>query len=387
MDLAKNFTPKSLDEFIGQEHLLGENAILKSMLESKSFENLILFGPPGSGKSSLARIIGGMMNFCFLQFNATNFKLEELKQDIKSYQNTFIKPLVFIDEIHRLNITQQDFLLPLLEKRQIYLIGASTFNPFYSLSVALRSRSILLELKKVKFQELEILYERVIKKHPPKHSFKIKHWLLNNCNFDFRILLNLLEIALKIDKTKEVKEDMLKQIITHNEGSENHYDLISAFIKSIRGSDENASIYYLSRLVNAQVEPSFIARRLVILASEDIGNANPNALNLATSCLVAVKNIGYPEARIILSQCSIYLASSPKSNTAYKAINNAMACNKNYEVPMHLRNNALNYKYPHDFGGYIKQEYFFNEVFVESKLIGFETTLNQWLLKIRGESF
>ncbi|RDU64062.1 recombinase RarA [Helicobacter didelphidarum] len=393
-NIAWEFRPKTLEDFVGQQHLLGKNAPLRIILQ-KSIQNnhvlpnLIFFGPPGSGKTSLANIIATNLQGIFLNFNATNFKLDILKKELEKYQHTLTKPLVFVDEIHRLNIAQQEFLLPILEQGIIRFIGASTENPFFTLSPALRSRSFLFEFRYPERNDLEILYNRVITKYPPKHDFmEIKNWLLDNHTGDTRAFLNILDVALDIDSIMQVKKESLEKMLQNSQGAKSqdtHYDYISALIKSIRGSDENAAIYYLACLIQAGENPEFIARRLVILASEDIGNANPNALNLATSTMLSVAKIGYPEARIILSQCVIYLASSPKSNCAYLAINNALDDTKKRmdDVPSHIKTHAKDYKYPHDFGGFVQQIYHIGKQYVHFKGIGFEKTLQEWLEKIK----
>lgn len=393
-NLAYIFRPQTLKDFLGQQHLLSENAPLRIIIEkniqdSGVFPNLLLFGPPGSGKTSLANIIATLSKKAFLSFNAANFKLETLKKELNIYQHVLNKPILFIDEVHRLNIAQQDFLLSFLEQGQVAFIGASTENPFFALSTALRSRSFLFELKPLTSDDFVVLYDKVLQTYPPLHGFdNIRTWILENHNGDCRAFLNLLDIALDIDSRQEVTLEMLQSIVSNSKGVKSqhiHYDYISALIKSIRGSDENAAIYYLACLIQAGENPEFIARRLVILASEDIGNANPNALNLSVSTMQAVSKIGYPEARIILSQCVIYLACSPKSNSAYNAINCALRDTRLRldSVPEYLKTNAIGYKYPHDFGGFVEQVYHEGRSYVNMKSIGFEKTLQEWSAKIK----
>lgn len=393
-NLAYRFRPKTLKDFVGQQHLLAENAPLRIIIEkniqdSNTLPNILLFGPTGSGKTSLANIIATLSKKAFLSFNATNFKLENLKKELSVYQNTLNKPILFIDEVHRLNIAQQEFLLPILERGEVTFIGASTENPFFTLSPALRSRSFLFELKALQSDDFMVLYNKVLQTYPPIHGFdKIKDWLLEHHNGDCRAFLNLLDIALDIDSKREVTIEILESIMQNSQGVKSqhvHYDYVSALIKSIRGSDENAAIYYLACLIQAGENPEFIARRLVILASEDIGNANPNALNLSVNTMQAVSKIGYPEARIILSQCVIYLACSPKSNSAYRAINSALDDTRLRldSVPKYLKTNAKDYKYPHDFGGFVEQVYHKGKSYVFMQSIGFEKTLQEWLAKIK----
>lgn len=396
-NLAEQFRPRKLDDFIGQQHLLGKNEPLRLILDSYQDSNMgcqiphiIIFGPAGTGKTSLARIIAKLFNNVLLEFNATNFKLESLKKELYKYQHSFIKPIIFVDEIHRLNIAQQEFFLPILERMEAHFIGASTENPFFSLSMPLRSRLFIFEFKALTRKDMESIYEKVVNIYPPKHDFEhVKQWLLDRHNGDCRAFLNLLDIAMDMDSKDLVSLKNLEQITKHSQGvrqKDIHYDYISALIKSIRGSDENAAIYYLACLIQSGENPEFIARRLVILASEDIGNANPNALNLSVNTMNAVSKIGYPEARIILAQCVIYLSCSPKSNSAYLAINSALNDTQNSidNVPPHLHTHAKDYQYPHDFGGYVEQEYHVGKIYVEHKNIGFERTLQEWLTKIKG---
>ncbi|RDU70530.1 replication-associated recombination protein A [Helicobacter aurati] len=400
-NLIEQFRPKSLADFIGQEHLLGENAPLKLILDSYAHHytmkscgqmpHIVIFGPAGSGKTSLARIIAQRDNQVFLEYNATNFKLESLKKELAQYRHSLIKPLLFVDEIHRLNIAQQEFFLPILEKNEICFIGASTENPFFVLSAPLRSRLLLFEFKALTRDNMEFLYQKVVAKYPPKHYFQhVKQWLLDRQDGDCRVFLRLLDIALDIDSKSIVELETLQEITKHSQGvRENsvHYDYISALIKSIRGSDENAAIYYLACLIQCGENPEFIARRLVILASEDIGNANPNAFTLSVNTMNAVSKIGYPEARIILAQCVIYLSCSPKSNSAYSAINMALQdVQKSIDkVPLHLCAHAQGYRYPHNFGGFVLQKYHQGKEYVQYKNIGFEKTLQEWLMKIKTE--
>ena len=385
--------PKNLDEFIGQTHLLGRNAPIAKMIEQNSLIHLFFFGPPGCGKTSLARILSVELEMDFIEFNATSLKIDDVRKAVLNAKDSIIKPLIFIDEIHRLNKAQQEVLLPFMEDFSAIFIGASTQNPYFALTSAIRSRSLIFEFHALSKAELNEILERHIKTHNLHIADDARDYLLNACNGDARAMLNLLSLT---------KDDLslksLRQIKPNSEGvveNATHYDLISALIKSIRGSDENASIYYLARLLNAGESVEFIARRLVILASEDIGNANPNALNLANSTMQSVSRIGMPESRIILSQCVLYLAASPKSNRAYKAIDSALDFikqNPTLEIPENIKSFNKNYRYPHDFkgefGGFVTQQYLPKQAqsvtFVESSDIGFEKTLKEWLEKIKG---
>ena len=327
----------------------------------------------------------------FFELNATTLKVEDLRKIFKEYTNALEKPLIFIDEVHRLSKNQQEVLLPFMENHTALIIGASTQNPYYSLTSAMRSRSHLFELKQIHDEALHLLLESIIEKeviHIPQDA---KDFIVTSSTGDARAMLNLLESAKTLGDNISLKQ--LKSIRPYalqagSSEANSHYDLASAMIKSIRGSDVNASIYYLARLVNGGEPAEFIARRLAILASEDIGNANPHALNLASSTLNIVKMIGYPEARISLSQLVIYLASSPKSNSAYLAINNALSAIQAGEIhviPENIKQDKINYLYPHNYGGWVEQNYMSkNMKFYESSKVGFEKTLDEWIGKIKN---
>ncbi len=388
-NLALKYRPKTLDTLIGQAHLLGEHAVLRKLIESNALPHTFFYGPPGCGKTTIARVIASILERPFYEMNATTLKIEDLRKVFKEYTNALQKPLIFIDEVHRLSKNQQEVLLPFMENNVALIIGASTQNPYYSLTAAMRSRSHLFELKSIAEEEMLAYLNTILECEKISIKKEAKEYLVFSSGGDVRAMLNLLESASHVASPITVK--VLKQIRPHamqagSAESESHYELTSAMIKSIRGSDIDASIYYLARLIDGGEPAEFIARRLAILASEDIGNANPPALNLASSTLNIVKHIGYPEARISLSQLVIYLASSPKSNTAYLAINKALASIANgntYPIPAHIKTNAKSYLYPHDFGGWVKQPYLTTTLhFYETKQIGFEKTLWQWHDKI-----
>ena len=388
---AMKYRPKTLDDIIGQSHLLGENAVLRKLIETNTLPHIFFSGPPGCGKTTLARVIASTLKKPFYEMNATTLKIEDLRKIFKEYANALQKPLIFIDEVHRLSKNQQEVLLPFMENNAALIIGASTENPYFSLTAAMRSRSHLFELKAVQADEMQSYLAKILKLENITAEDNAKEYLSFSSGGDVRAMLNLLESAKHV--AQPITLSTLKQIRPHamqagSSESESHYDLTSAMIKSIRGSDIDAAIYYLARLIDGGEPAEFIARRLAILASEDIGNANPPALNLASSTLNIVKHIGYPEARISLSQLVIYLASSPKSNTAYMAINSALYTIKEgqiYPIPSHLKTHAKTYLYPHDFGGWVAQPYLSTPLhFYQTQQIGFEKTLWLWHEKIKS---
>ena len=389
-NLANKIRPSSIDEVLGQKHILAKDKALYKLIKQHSLPHSFFFGPAGCGKTTVAKIIAKELQSDFYSLDATSTKVEEIRTILKRHKNSLVKPTIFIDEVHRLSKTQQEVLLLPMEKNEALIIGASTENPYHTLTSGIRSRSMLFEFKALKNEDFEPLFIMIEKKYSIMIEDDAKEYLIDSSSGDVRALLNLLEFAYKVDKKvtiktlKELRATKLKDGVS---SSDTHYQLASALIKSLRGSDIDASLYYLARLIDGGESADFIARRLVIFASEDIGNSNPNALNLAISTLMAVKNIGYPEARIILSQCVIYLASSPKSNSSYKAINQALNYVQNnppLKVPEHLKSpHPKNYLYPHDFGGYVKQNYLEKELkFYESSKIGFEKTLDEWINKI-----
>ncbi|WNL33212.1 replication-associated recombination protein A [Arcobacter cryaerophilus gv. pseudocryaerophilus] len=393
IDLSNKYRPTSLDSFVGQSHIISKDKALYKLIKQKDIPHLFFYGKPGTGKTTLAKIIAREISSDYHYFNATTFKIEDLRKVFDRYKNSFIKPLIFIDEVHRLSKNQQEVLLPIMENYDATIIGASTENPFFTLTNAIRSRSFLYEFLPFSYDEMEKILNIVLKDIDITLSNEVKDYLIYSSSGDARAMLTLLNFSYKVDQ--EISLNSLKELRANVIGdgvssSSSHYDLASAMIKSLRGSNVDAALYYMARLIDGGESVDFITRRFVIFASEDIGNANPNALNLASSTMQACNKIGYPESRIILAQCAIYLASSPKSNSAYKAINKALEEIKNgkiLDIPKHLDSQHIGYLYPHDFGGYIEQEYLKEDLKLYNSLdIGFEKTLSEWIRKIKNEN-
>lgn len=369
--LAERMRPSKLSDLVGQEHLVGENGVLRRTIRSGQVPSMILWGPPGTGKTTIANIIANEVKRPFHTLSAISSGVKEVREVIQ-LASRGNKAILFIDEIHRFNKAQQDALLGAVEKGVITLIGATTENPSFEVNSALISRSQVYTLNALTKEHLQILVEKALQEDEElkKEEVVLKETeaLFNLSGGDGRKLLNLLELVIKSDDGKQkvitdekVIEAAQRKTVLYDKKGEMHYDVISAFIKSIRGSDPNAAVYYLARMIEGGEDVKFIARRLVILASEDIGNANPTALVMATNAFQAVNMIGYPESRIILSQCVTYLASSPKSNASYMAINQAQALVQktgDLPVPMAIRNSPTKlmkdqgygkgYKYAHD---------------------------------------
>ena len=393
IDLSNKLRPTNLDNFVGQSHIISKNKALYKLIKQKDIPHLFFYGKPGTGKTTLAKIIAKEIDTDYYYFNATSIKVEDLRKVFDRYKNALIKPLIFIDEVHRLSKNQQEVLLPIMENYDATIIGASTENPFFTLTNAIRSRAFLYEFKAFTQEEMNKILQIALKDVDVNLDDEAKEYLILSSSGDARAMLTLLNFSYKV--SKYINIDLLKQLRENVIGdgvssSNTHYDLASAMIKSIRGSNIDAALYYMARLINGGESVDFITRRLVIFASEDIGNANPNAFNLAVSTMTACNKIGYPESRIILGQCVIYLASCPKSNAAYKGINKALQGIKDgkiLDIPKHLDSQHIGYLYPHDFGGYVEQEYLKEDLSLYDSLnIGFEKTLNEWLTKIKNKN-
>lgn len=405
--LAERMRPNTLDEFIGQEHLVAEGKVLEQMIKSGKIHSIIFWGPPGVGKTTLAQIIANTVDVPFFTLSAIESGVKDVRAVIETSKKAG-HALLFIDEIHRFNKAQQDSLLGAVEKGIITLIGATTENPSFEVISALLSRCQVYTLKSLTEDNLKGLVRQALDQDEwlKGMNVEVEEWeaLLRLSGGDARRLLNLLELVVASFKDGEhainnklVQEVVQSKMALYDKTGEQHYDIISAFIKSVRGSDPNAAVYWLARMIEGGEDPKFIARRLVILASEDVGNANPNALLLATNCFQAVEMIGYPECRIILAQTTTYLASSPKSNAAYMAINNAQALVRNtgdLSVPLTIRNAPTNlmkdmdygkgYQYAHDFpGGFVEQEFLPDKIagtkLYDPKTIGSEGKLKEYL--------
>ena len=393
--LPERMRPRSLSEYVGQRHLVGPGCILRGMIDSGNLSSFILWGPPGVGKTTLARIIAHTLDREFYTISAVSSGVKEVREVIDKAKNKSLfssasAPVLFIDEIHRFNKAQQDALLGAVESGTVVLIGSTTENPSFEVITPLLSRCQVFVLKPLEAEDLRVLLNRALSSDPELKSRKIElnadEALLRQSGGDARKLLNILEIV--IDNTapaadgtividnKSVTACLQENMAIYDKGGEMHYDIISAFIKSVRGSDPNAAVYWMARMLDGGEDPLFIAHRLCILAAEDVGLANPNALLLADATFRIVHSIGMPEARIPLSECAIYLASSPKSNSAYLAIDGALAAAKEDKiaaVPLYLRNAPTSlmkdlgysdgYRYAHDFEGHFVDQEFMPEGF------------------------
>lgn len=385
--LAERMRPRSLDDYIGQKHLVGENAVLRKMLESGRLSSIILWGPPGVGKTTLAKIMAVRLERPFYILSAVSSGVKDVREAIEKARNSRFfnsaSPILFIDEIHRFSKSQQDSLLGAVEEGVLTLIGATTENPSFEIISPLLSRCQVYVLKPLENSDLMELYQKVVKEDVlvSKRELILEEdeALFRFAGGDARKFLNILELLVNaypddepvVINNTNVTELLQQNPAQYDKNGEMHYDIISAFIKSIRGSDPDATVYWLARMVEGGEDPKFIARRLLISAAEDVGLANPNALLLATSAFQAIQMVGWPEGRIILSEVAIYLATSPKSNSAYMAINEAQGLVRdtgNLPVPLHLRNSPTKlmkdldygkeYKYAHDYpGNFVQQDY------------------------------
>ena len=423
--LASRMRPTTLDEVVGQQHIVGKDKLLYRAIKADKLSSIIFYGPPGTGKTTLAKVIAHTTSAEFMQINATSAgkkDMEEVVEQAKANQGMYQKKtILFIDEIHRFNKGQQDYLLPFVEDGTIILIGATTENPYFEVNGALLSRSVIFELKKLSADDIKTLIKRALtdkEKGMGAYDAQIDDdaldFLADVSNGDARAALTAIELGvLTTDRAEDgiihisidvASECIQKRVISYDTKGDSHYDTISAFIKSMRGSDPDAAVYYLARLLYAGEDVKFIARRIMILASEDIGNADPMAMVLASSAAAAVERVGMPEAQIILSQAVTYMACAPKSNAAYNAISEAMRVVKETKtppVPAHLQDahygaaeklgHGVGYKYAHDYPNhYVKQQYLpdglTDQVFYRPSDIGYEAKIQEYFKKIHSGS-
>lgn len=420
--LASRLRPTTLDEVVGQQHIVGKDKLLYRAIKADKLSSIIFYGPPGTGKTTLAKVIANTTSAEFMQINATSAgkkDMEEVVAAAKNNQGMYgKKTILFIDEIHRFNKGQQDYLLPFVEDGTIILIGATTENPYFEVNPALLSRSVIFELKKLSTEDIRTLLLRAVNdtekgmgSYHAQMDDDALEFLADMANGDARAALTAIELGiLTTDRSEDgiihitldvASECIQKRIINYDKTGDNHYDTISAFIKSMRGSDPDAAVYYLARMLYAGEDVKFIARRIMILASEDIGNADPQALQVAVAAAQAVERLGMPEARIVLAQAVTYMASAPKSNSAINAIDKAMRVvqeTKTPPVPVHLQDahyksagklgHGKGYKYAHDYKNhYVKQQYLpdglTGEVFYEPSENGYEQQIRAYYKKIK----
>lgn len=420
--LASRLRPTTLDEVVGQQHIIGKDKLLYRAIKADKISSIILYGPPGTGKTTLAKVIANTTSAEFMQINATaagKKDMEEVVNQAKNNQGMFgKKTILFIDEIHRFNKGQQDYLLPFVEDGTVVLVGATTENPYFEVNGALLSRSVIFELKKLSKDDIKILLKRAVEdKEKGMGSYNAVmdddalEFLADVCNGDARAALTAIELGiLTTDRSDDglihitidvASECIQKRVISYDKTGDNHYDTISAFIKSMRGSDPDAAVYYLARMLYAGEDVKFIARRIMIFASEDIGNADPMAMVVAASCAQEVERVGMPESQIILSQAVTYMATAPKSNAAVEAITRAMECVRNTKtppVPPHLQDahyksasklgHGVGYKYPHIYENhYCKQQYLpdglEDQIFYEPSDMGHEVEIRRHMKMLK----
>lgn len=420
--LAYRMCPRSIEEFVGQEHIIGKGKLLYRMIKADRISSIILYGPPGTGKTSLARIIAATTKSGFEKLNAVTAGVADIKKIVADTRSIMLNPsgrtVLFIDEIHRFNKAQQDALLPHVENGTIVLIGATTENPYFEVNKSLISRSSVFMLKPLNKHDIETIVkmalsdkERGLGEYDIVCDDEAIAYLAEVSNGDARIALNAIELAADTSDLESdgyiritvstIEESVQRKAITFDKSGEAHYDNISAFIKSMRGSNPDAALFYLARALYAGEDPGFLARRIIICASEDVGMANPAALQLAVAAAEGIHMIGMPEARLLLAHATVMVATSPKSNSCYKALDKAMKdveTKRTGEVPMHLRNAPVkgmsdqgygkDYKYAHDYpGNIVKQEYFPDEmsgtIYYEPTSNGYEARIKEWLERTR----
>lgn len=420
--LAVRMRPESLEEIVGQEHILGKDKLLYRAISADKLNSIVLYGPPGTGKTTIAKVIAKTTSAEFTQMNATvsgKKDMQDVVEEAKSNMAMYGKrTILFIDEIHRFNKAQQDFLLPYVEDGTIILIGATTENPYFEVNKALLSRSIIFELKPLNAENIKVLLKRCIDNaekglgmYKAEITDEALDFISDMANGDARAALNALELGVLttpraadgiIHITLEVAEECIqRRALRYDKDGDNHYDVISAFIKSMRGSDPDAAVYYLARMIEAGEDVKFIARRIMICASEDVGNADPQAIQVAVAAAQAVERVGWPESQIILAQAVTYIATAPKSNSACNAIFAALDAVKtahNQAVPAHLQDShyagsgdmghGVGYKYAHDYENhYVNQQYLPDGLvgsrFYEPGELGYEKQINQWMNKIK----
>ena len=422
--LAARIRPRTVEEIVGQEHILGKNKLLYRAIQADKLGSIIFYGPPGTGKTTIAKVIANTTSAEFTQINATIAGKKDMEEVVEQAKNNLgmygKKTILFVDEIHRFNKGQQDYLLPFVEDGTLILIGATTENPYFEVKGALLSRSRIFELKPLNKEDIKTILKRAVYDQDRgmgafggEITQDALDFLADVCNGDARTALNAIELGVmttepdedgKIVVDMEVAQECIqRRVISYDKTGDNHYDTISAFIKSMRGSDPDAAIYYLAKMLDAGEDIKFIARRVMICASEDVGNADPEALQVAVSAAMAVERLGMPEARIVLGQAVTYVASAPKSNAAYVAIDQALEVVRKHQVsdiPMHLKDahykgaaklgHGVEYKYAHNYPNhYVKQQYLPDSLvgttFYEPTENGYEKVIREYLEKIRKE--